>query len=183
MKRKSINPQAEARKLLADCGIKKAPVKLEKVARHLDVQIVEKSMSDEDCGFVYIDGNRAVIGINSIHPDNRRRFTLAHEIGHLVMHKEYLWGDIHLDKKFSQKLLRDGRSSTGEDFKEVQANRFAAELLMPTELLKKDLKSKVIDIEGNEWDALVSELANKYEVSPQAMSIRLGRLLAEDVGF
>jgi Zn-dependent peptidase ImmA (M78 family) len=72
--------------------------------------------------------------------------------------------------------FRDGKSSRAIDLKEIQANQFAAELLMPTELLLKDLKDG-IPMDEDEWRKKVNNLAKQYEVSNEAMTIRVGVLL------
>jgi Zn-dependent peptidase ImmA (M78 family) len=111
----------------------------------------------------------AVIGVNSMEAPTRQRFTIAHELGHLLLHKDE---DLHVDERFPI-AFRNPKSSQAIDDKEIEANQFAAELLMPEEFILKDLKGKDLDIED---DDLVAELAAKYEVSTQAMTIRLSRL-------
>lgn len=66
------------------------------------------------------NGNRLVV-INADMPNDRKRFTLAHELGHIVMHQcvDFL---IHPERD-----------------KEKEANKFASELLMPTDSLKSTL--------------------------------------------
>jgi len=80
---------------------------------------------------------------------------------------------LHIDEKFPIRLQRDGKSSLGTDRTEVEANQFAAELLMPRDLLVRDIRAipENIDVEQ-----AVELLARKYEVSPQAMSLRLTAL-------
>ena len=63
------------------------------------------------------------------------------------------------------------------DFDEIEANGFAAELLMPTEVLERELQGTDLDYEDDE---LTRRLANRYEVSLQAMAIRLGNLRRQD---
>lgn len=65
--------------------------------------------------FLTDKGNPVVI-INKNFPNDRKRFTLAHELGHVLMHNT---GD------FPNPVHRD------EKQKEIEANRFAAEFLMP----------------------------------------------------
>jgi len=97
---------------------------------------------------------------NSVHP-NRQRFTVAHELSH------YLLG--HLDN--SNKELRDPRknfSSENYDLKEVEANRTAAEILMP----KETLEHLVYTLGHTDLDDLSSIL----EVSTAALHYRLKNL-------
>jgi len=122
---------------------------------------------------IYKESDQVIIGVNKTHPINRQRFTLAHEVGHLVMHSHII-NKVHVDRTLNQRLHRDGRSKIGEERIEIDANRFAAELLMPSELLKEDAKSAFIDP-----DEGPTELASLYEVSTQAMSIKLMQLLGD----
>ena len=74
-------------------------------------------------------------------------------------------------------LSRNGRGSDAYK-EEVEANVFASELLMPEFLLREDLEGcESLDMLDEDLvDELVVELAQKYEVSRQALLIRLGRL-------
>ncbi len=114
--------------------------------------------------------------INKSHRETRQRFTLAHELGHLVLHS---FDDLHYDRKeygsgFGRVRMRDSESSTGENRDEVEANFFAAELLMPGDLLYQELKSREThDFLESDFDAAVKLLAKQFKVSPQALTVRL----------
>ncbi|UVM33409.1 ImmA/IrrE family metallo-endopeptidase [Pseudomonas sp. B21-019] len=71
---------------------------------------------------------RPTIYINSDCPETRQRFTLAHEVGHIIIP----W---HTGTVVSH--LEPGSDDDEYWLMEQQANRFAAELLMPTEWLKQ----------------------------------------------
>lgn len=96
------------------------------------------------------------IFVNQDHREVRRRFTIAHEIGHVILHP-HLIGDGITDDA----LLRSGLSNSVE----AQANRFAADILMPRDKLHEYIKSGITS---------VSELALQFNVSEQSMAIRLG---------
>jgi Zn-dependent peptidase ImmA (M78 family) len=96
------------------------------------------------------------IFVNADHPRKRRRFTIAHEIAHAVLHP-HLIGDGVADDA----LYRSGLSNAVE----AQANRLAADILMPRDRLSELLSSGITSI---------ATLASKFDVSEQAMSIRLG---------
>ena len=61
----------------------------------------------------------------------------------------------------------------GWDRKEIQANQFAAELLVPQRFLIQELRGRIVDVEDED---LVSELAGKFQVSRQMMTFRIGEL-------
>src|ERR1039457_3470177 len=80
--------------------------------------------------------------------------------------------------------LRSKVSSSGEDQEEVEANRFAAELLMPGELLAKDLETLLLTDFLDE--RRMQQLAKRYAVSVQAMTnrlISLGYLHPDELGI
>lgn len=167
---RTTSAQKKALAFLREAGIKKPPVPLERLADLLDAEIHFEPFVGNLFGMVHRnpDGT-AVIGVNALDAPTRRRFTIAHEIGHLVLHTDERF---HVDESFPIGL-RDKRSSLGTDKREIEANQFAAELLMPRDFLVKDIKALPdnIDVEH-----AVELLARKYKVSPQAMSLRLTSL-------
>lgn len=172
-----LDPRKEAQKILKKYTSLVAPIDVEAIAKKMGAQVIFQDSDDGHSGMIYISPAGAVIGVNNSHPSNRKRFTIAHELGHLVMHSHALGGQAHIDKKFSVQLNRDKRSSLGSDYLEIQANQFAAELLMPSELLKKEIKGEYFDL--NE-DERIKQLAKKYEVSEHAMSIKLFQTFSSD---
>ncbi len=121
-------------------------------------------LDDEISGMSFIKNGVAVIVVNAIHHPNRQRFTLAHELAHHVLHADYLSRNVHVDTAV---LQRNEKSSEGSDVKEVEANTFAAELLMPKSLLKGFGR-----VDAND-EAKIAEIARRFKVSPAAMAIRL----------
>jgi Zn-dependent peptidase ImmA (M78 family) len=115
----------------------------------------------------FVQNGNSVIVVNASHHPNRQRFTLAHELAHHVLHRDYLTENVHVDTTV---LTRNERSSTGADRKEVEANAFAAELLMPQPQLRRLGKVDVND------DVKLADLARTFKVSPTAMAIRLENL-------
>jgi Zn-dependent peptidase ImmA (M78 family) len=111
----------------------------------------------------------AIIGVNSAHSIGRQRFTIAHELGHLILHKDET---LHVDER-APIGFRNEESSLATKDVEIEANQFAAELLMPADLLAKEIESISDDLEA---EAAVSELADRFQVSEQAMTLRLTRL-------
>lgn len=112
------------------------------------------------------NGQRFVI-VNARHHENRRRFTLAHEVGHHVLHADYLAEHVHVDTAV---LRRDELSAEGVDLKEIAANAFAAELLMPRSYM---LQFSALDIADEEE---VADAAKSFGVSPAAFAFRLSNL-------
>ncbi len=159
----------KAQELLARERITVAPVPVEQLATSLGASIRYEPFAGELSGLVHRSDDGTVIGVNSMHASTRRRFTIAHEIGHLLLHKNE---DLHIDERFPIGF-RNETSSQASDPAEIEANQFAAELLMPSNLLTNDLKALSRETDP---EAAVAELAARYEVSEQAMAIRLSTL-------
>jgi Zn-dependent peptidase ImmA (M78 family) len=163
--------EQRAYRLLAECGVTEAPVNLDSLAEYLSATIQPAPISDDDVsGMVFKHRGRYVIGINSDHPETRKRFTIAHELGHIVLHQ---LDQVHVDKDFPVKL-RNEVSSQAVDPHEIEANAFAAALLMPEALLRNDVAQFSESNFGKE--DMIEELAAKYAVSTKAMSFRLMNL-------
>ena len=136
----------------------------------LNIQKEEKILDENISGAAIINGGKRRILINISEPDNRRRFTACHEIAHCLAHSDQA---LSVDVQ-SITLLRDPNSSNGENWREVEANRLAAALLMPEELLHTEF---ALSKEFYSTDSLVvQDLAHKFQVSEQAMLIRLGSI-------
>ena len=159
--------------LLEACGIDDVPVPVEEIARHLGAQIRYSPFDGELAGMlVRREDSEPVIGVNSAHHINRQRFTIAHECAHLFLHKGR---DVYIDRTFRVNVSRrDGRSAQAIDYEEIEANRFAAELLMPCEKILDDIVE--LDIED---DDELKDLADKYVVSVQALTYRINGLLRD----
>lgn len=148
----------------------KAPVKIKKIIEALDIILVEDIFETEMSGAAIIDGEKRLILVNEREPETRKVFTLAHELGHLLLHYD---SELNVDVQ-PIKLMRNEASSTGEQWREVEANYFAAALLMPTESVAKEFR--ILNERFDDEDQVLQALAKKFRVSIQAMSIRLGKL-------
>jgi Zn-dependent peptidase ImmA (M78 family) len=167
--------------LLTENKIIKAPVPVDNIARNLGATIVYEPNDDDLSGFLLKDKakDKIILGVNSNHPETRKRFTISHEIGHLLLHSEE---SFHIDKSnegFRRRITKDKfernkDSATGANKIEREANLFAAELLMPTAFIEKDM-AKLGDIDFLH-DLKLEKLAVNYGVSIQALTYRLNYL-------
>jgi Zn-dependent peptidase ImmA (M78 family) len=157
------------RNLLKDYKVNKPPVPVETLATRLGAKVRYSPFDGDISGMVYRDEDRVIIGVNSLHHTNRQRFTIAHEIGHMLLHKGI---EVHVDRSYRINLRND-ISSSAVDREEIEANRFAAKLLMPEDLLIADLKGQEIDFEE---ERRLEKLARRYRVSIQALTFRLTNL-------
>jgi Zn-dependent peptidase ImmA (M78 family) len=168
IRKRKIQAMVEA--LLAENGIKEAPVSVSQIAEAKGARIHLDHLEGDLSGFLYRDKDKAVIGVNTSHSPSRQNFTVAHELGHLLLHDQE---QLHVDRDFRVRLRSDV-SSQGTDEAEKEANFFAASLLMPKEFLDRDLANEEsIDLFD---DKFLRELGRKYEVSTQALVNRLKNL-------
>ncbi|ADP70678.1 protein of unknown function DUF955 [Rhodomicrobium vannielii ATCC 17100] len=142
--------------------LRSSPVDVNAIASDLGLGIYESNLGNGISGVLvrepaYGSPSGFVIFVNRDEPYVRQRFTAAHEIGHFVLHRERIGQRVE-----DNYLLRaQGLSNTLES----QANRFAADILMPYELIQT-----LVDQGINGIDAL----ANSLQVSQIALAIRLG---------
>ena len=161
-----------AARLLEEHGNEAISVDVEMIARSLGALIVFEAFDGSLSGSLVKEaGNTPVIAINTSHHPNRQRFSIAHELGHLQLHATRKREDhVFLDRPF--RALRSDVSSLGTDRREVEANAFAASLLMPEE---KVFEEATHQLHGGQDDpaALAAALASSFGVSEQAMTYRL----------
>ena len=162
-------PQARAKEILARLGFHSAPIPVEKIAKALGAHVRFSPFDEELSGMIYIKDGVPIIGVNSLHHPNRQRYTIAHELGHLELHRQLITSEVHVDKNFPV-LMRDPQSASGTEQVEIQANQFAAELLMPRTLIELAIDKKEFDIDD---DGPIAELAKKFRVSKQALEYRI----------
>jgi len=161
----------QAEELVEAAAIKKPPVDVERVAKHLGLNVVHAELGKDTSGLLVVQGPEDVrICINKEDPPTRRRFSTAHEIGHWVL-KHHTKPGVHVDRGHVV-LARDQRSSQGVDKTEVEANQFASALLMPERMLKEAVATSANPLR----DVDITDLAKVFQVSEQAMTIRLTRL-------
>ena len=156
-------------RLVAEASLGGPPVPVERIAAGHGCTVRASDLKDIS-GILVRSPAGNVIGVNSLHHEHRRRFTVAHELGHLLLHEGE---QVTFDRDF-RVSLRSDESSTGTDVEEVEANFFAASLLMPDSLLLADPRARTIDLEDADATAA---LARIFSVSTQAMTLRLARLI------
>ena len=155
--------------LLNENGVTEAPVPVSRIAKRRGARIHADALEGDLSGFLFRDQSQVVIGVNTSHPPARQNFTIAHELGHLMLHDDVR---SHVDHEFRSVRLRTSVSSQGTDEAEQEANLFAAALLMPQRFIEHDLASeKYAGIADD--DTFIREMARDYGVSTQAMTIRL----------
>lgn len=135
-----------------------APVPVGAIARDLNVKVVISDLPLAVSGTLSRnqDDDGWTIRVNRHEHKNRQRFTIAHEIAHYVLHRDVIGSEL-VDDTFYRSGLSERR--------EFEANALAADILMPWPLIRRLM---------NEGVNSSTDLAMALEVSPAAMSIRLG---------
>ena len=108
------SPEQVARKIRQELGLPKGPIEnLISVVESHGIMIIELSSptSKFDGITLFTDSNQPIIFVNKDMPNDRKRFTIAHELGHLIMHIPF--------------SIPPDRDEEGE------ANKFAGEFSMP----------------------------------------------------
>jgi Zn-dependent peptidase ImmA (M78 family) len=166
MNRDEITRRADA--LRAGHGIVRAPVPVEQIAVAEGAQIIKSAAEWSESGFLLRDNGRVIIGLNARNSPKRQRFTIAHELGHWRMHE----GKRLIVDQSVMINKRDDVSSQATDTQEIDANRFAADLLMPKKFIRDELIRQTASGIGSR-EELVTLLARTFDVSNDAMNWRL----------
>ncbi|SMH26625.1 ImmA/IrrE family metallo-endopeptidase [Mesorhizobium australicum] len=160
-----------ARAILHEFGVSSPPVPVERIIKSRKIVLQYAPLEEDLSGMAYIKDGVGIIGVNALHHPNRQRFSAAHELAHHILHADVIREAVHVDKGI-RVLFRDDVSSLGTEPMEIQANAFAAELLIPGDLLATALEGGGVDIED---EARIEALARRFRVSPAAMRFRLSR--------
>lgn len=151
-------------RVILECGIKKLPIDLGSIADFYNIKVIlysdtnltqlfHKDVLAGD-GFIANNSGEKQIFINDkINNRNRRRFTLAHELGHGILNHNI--GIIH---------YRNSEIDSQTDMQELQANVFARDILMPATVLA------ALDIHTPE------EIMKLCDVSRRSAEIRAERM-------
>lgn len=150
---------ATAKEILSHWSIiEPSEIDLEDIASELNLLVVEQRISGAVAKLVC----NPQVGIISVRGDiretGRKRFAIAHEIGHFLLHKEKAPIALCTDKDF-----QDWYSHSAD---ESEANAFAAELLMPAEMFRQRSSSKQPSLKE------ITELAGEFQTSLSATAIR-----------
>ena len=152
---------AEAKRLLKKYHYSAPPVDAERIAEGEGLRVIyadfEYPDSENVSGFFDLANRRIVV--NKDISDNRITYTIAHELAHSVLHRDYIQSNNYVP------MPRNNEYPDGKPIEETEADQFAANLLVPLDMLKKykDFAS-------------VSELASLFFVSDDVIRFRLDLL-------
>lgn len=154
MSHSAADIRRQAERLLQSAGVSREPVSLRDVVSALNLEVVQTSREPFSCEAALEpvgDGHRIVL--RGAGPELRRRFAIAHEIGHFVLHP----------RRVAPERGGDPGNIAWQQ-QEREADQFAAELLMPERLVRE-----AVLLHGAE----AARLADHFQVSRAAMQARL----------
>lgn len=137
------------------------PVKVGAIAKDLGLVVKSSTLKPGISGQIKEENGIVTIKINRHDSKERQRFTLAHEIAHFLLHKEEIKNGIEDTMLF--------RSALSNEL-EVEANKLAADIVMPFSLIKK-----ISFPPDTKFEVRVERVANLLELSIPAIDIRLGK--------
>lgn len=139
------------------------PVKVGVIAKGLGLTLKKASLAAGISGEIRNNDGSFFIRVNRHDASTRQRFTVAHEIAHYLLHRELI-GDGIVDDILYRSSLSDSL--------EAEANRLAADIVMPWSLLNNFfLIHKALPVEQR-----IEKLAFAADISVTAIKIRLGKI-------
>ena len=161
------------------------PVKIVEKIKEQNIELNELcyDLHDEVLGEIKKENGKYKINIQGYDFNYRRRFTMAHELGHYKLHKDLL-DEEGLDDGLSYEAMYR-KNAKISSIEETQANKYAIEMLVPKELIISIVKElnkikeipRIIDENGEANNLnLIEYLSNRFEVSKIALGFRLNQL-------
>jgi Zn-dependent peptidase ImmA (M78 family) len=138
------------------------PVPIDAIIADIGLRLSYEPLADHVSGYIERQNGSYRIVVNANHARTRQRFTAAHELGHYIYHRDLL-GEGVGDNRVYRTEGTDRPNANIRPIHERQANSFAANVLMP--------RHRLTNVAGES----TATLAMLFEVSQEAMRIRLGR--------
>lgn len=154
----------ELARIATENGLAISPIDLDSLLKALKIRLKKIPMDPEVSGYLKQIDNNWVIGVNSLHHSRRQRFTIAHELAHFMLHKQ------NMDSFEDTVLFRNGETNPIE----VEANQFAARLLMPQDEFLDYLRNV---------SSKIDDIAEHFGVSTMAVRIRAKTLKLKGHGL
>lgn len=141
------------------------PVPVRSLPARLGIELKAAFLTTGISGMLEKSGESFLLTVNASDPDTRQRFTIAHELGHYMLHRHLVGDGLDDDRAYRSTEVGKYHNTLIGPKEEREANKFAANLLMPREAITRE-KEKV--------GATVASMATLFGVSEHAMSIRMG---------
>jgi Zn-dependent peptidase ImmA (M78 family) len=153
----------ELRSFARDNDIPVQPLDVARLASALGLTLVYEPMDDDISGYLEKRSAGWVVGVNSFQHRRRQRFTIAHELAHYFLHS-------HEQSEFTDVVLM--QRTARRDPRELAADEFAGELIIPTEEFNKRVKGGETKLSNLSEYFDVSMMAVKYKASLLGYRIR-----------
>ena len=159
------------RNVLKETEMISIPIKIVAIANFYGVRVYEIPMDDDVSGMIISDkeniknfDTNKIIVVNANHAQTRKRFTVAHELGHYILQDQPQECYAHRDSGVYSESERD-------------ANSFASALLMPEEDVLDEI-DRLKSIYGNINNEMIEiNIANKFNVSKKAADVRIKKIM------
>lgn len=127
------------------------PVDIESVCEELGIKIIDEYPLDKD-GYLICQKGKKIILVNSqVNNRHRKKFIIAHELGHFLLHRDQLYCCDHISDVTQQNI--------NSHVQESEANVFASELLIPQMELKKYIPIAPVKFDN------IFDIATTFDVS------------------
>lgn len=156
----NIRNAEEILNLALQHGIKTAPLDIDALVNLMGISVVYDDLPKDTSGSLTKTADGWVCQVNKSHHPTRQRFTLAHELGHYILHRNK--HTEFIDHSYY-------RQTEDSNTMEFEADSFAAHLLMP----ENDMRYYINNVSSE-----VANIAQHFNVSPSAVRIR-----AKQIGF
>jgi hypothetical protein len=151
-------------RVIVERYISAGPVRVGELALALGLEVIRTPLAPRISGLIQPSAKSRAgyeIKVNKYEVPERQRFTVAHELGHFLLHKREIGNGV-----IDSIMYRSSLTSK----KEAEANKLAADIIMPAALVTAALR----DLGGALTSEVVKELAAMFRVSIPAMKVRLG---------
>lgn len=151
------------------------PVNVKELCLTLGIDVREAYLGDKLAGMIEKLKNEYVIIINAEHNEEKQRFTLAHILGHYILHRKLIQDGVDDDHLYRSSTLGRFHNMNFGPEEEVQAHQFAYNVLVPFDSVKEQLNRilEEADQEPPELGEIYELLAKKFHVTKNVMKARL----------
>ena len=155
------------RKIAPPLALENVIVDIEEAVESIGIDVRYSDMTHLDIegvsGYVFSKEGKPIIVVNGEDVEKRRRFTIAHELGHVFLHWDWLPNE-KLKDDLVEISFRNGRYSKEQLEREEEANKFAAEFLAPRKNVRESLKKYQEEGMFNKTEQIY-KLSKEYNVS------------------
>lgn len=162
--KRSTNAHIKAQQLLSSIGFDEiTDLSMDLFVAGIDAILIDENLNNCD-GKIIFGNSKTIIKVNSqIQFPERKRFVIAHEVGHLIMHKNM---QLPEDTFANFNIIAGMEKAMKSGIQELEANEFASELLMPEKLFIKEASGKKFS------PLLIKKLAERFNTSLTATVFR-----------